>query len=336
MALLYGGRGLNAVLVPGVVALFAAVVQVRLIDRPTLSRRVPSNGSPGEERTVELQFEAGRQLAAHVEETVGDGLAATGNSRDASIGDGEPFTYEVVYERRGEYGLGPTRVTVTDLFGLVERTYVYWNPDTVTIYPPRKSVPTGVRSALSVCTEVRAEHRRGEFDQLREYQRGDPLRDVHWKSSAKLPTDKLLLTELTATERRETVRVVAQTMDQRADELAVVTASVVTYLLDCGATVGLTTAEGRVEPDGCPEQRDELLSQLAVLGTHSVPPARRAAADVYVYTPVDGSAPIVSVDGDERRFTTVMANGVDDGPGSHSEEADASDGRFGIGEVIPS
>jgi len=304
MALLYGGRALDAIVLPGTVALLAAVVQLRRIDRPALSRRVPPSGKPDEEWRIELHFdtEGGGQFAARIDETVSGGLAASGNEADTTVGDGTPFPYTVRYDRRGEHELGPTRVTVTDLLGLVERTYVYWNRDTVTVYPRTRPVPDGLRSALATAAETSVAHGREAFDRLREYERGDPVRDVHWKSSAKLPAEDLLVAECSATERRERLHVAAQTMDHRADELAVVTASVVSELLDRGFAVGLSTAGGTVSPNRGTRQQDELLSRLAIVDTTPVPPAERSDADVSVHTPADGAAPIVSVHGTEYAF----------------------------------
>ena len=70
MAALFGARALNAVVFPCVVALVAALVQVRRIDPPRVDRTLPKNGFPGDSGEVTLRFETDAPFTATVEDAL--------------------------------------------------------------------------------------------------------------------------------------------------------------------------------------------------------------------------------------------------------------------------
>jgi uncharacterized protein (DUF58 family) len=309
----YGGRGLAVIAGPGLIALGAAIVQLRTVERPTVSRRLSPNGPPGAEHVVDLRIDANHRLAASIEDDVDKGLTATGNETEAVVGEGTTISYEVTYERRGQFELGGTRITVTDLFGLVERTFVYWNPEPVTVYPPTEALSDSVRGALSKLLGAAGRESREHFEQLREYDEGDSLRDVHWKSSAKTPDQELLVAEYTGDERRDAILIAAQARDQRADETAIAAASIAATLLDRGYAVGLTTAHGTIAPGYGTAQRADVFEQLAILEAGAQPEKDPDAADVHVYTSRDRSSPVVRIGDGSYPFGDVT-RAADDTP----------------------
>lgn len=108
-------------------------------------------------------------------------------------------TYRVVCRPRGVYRVGPSRITSSDPLGLAELPAPDGPVDQLVVYPTVESL-TGfpvVRGQDPSMAASRPEHaqRGGEdFYTLREYQRGDDLRRIHWPSSAK--TDKLMIRQL--------------------------------------------------------------------------------------------------------------------------------------------
>jgi uncharacterized protein (DUF58 family) len=305
LAGLYRSYRVIVIVGPGLVALSAAVVQLRLVDRPTVIRRLPPNGPPGETHEVELRIDATRRLTAQIEDDVDDGLTATGNDTEVIVGRGTTSTYEVDYERRGRYDLGGTRLTVTDLFGLLSQTFVYWNPQPVVVYPPVEPLPESVRTALSGLLGSAGLDSREHFEQLREFSEGDSLRDVHWKSSAKTPAQALLVAEFTGDDQQDAIWLAVQARDRRADEAATAAASIAARLLDHGYAVGLRTGDETVSPEHGREQRTAVFTQLAALEPGGAPPQHADDADVFVYTVADRSAPVVSIDGVEYAFDTA-------------------------------
>ena len=114
-------------------------------------------------------------------------------------GDVVTASYRVLCRPRGIYRVGPARVTTKDPLGLAELPGADGPVDHLIVYPTVEKL-TGfpvVRGQDPSMAASRPEHaqRGGEdFYTLREYQRGDDLRRVHWPSSAK--TERLMIRQL--------------------------------------------------------------------------------------------------------------------------------------------
>jgi uncharacterized protein (DUF58 family) len=108
-------------------------------------------------------------------------------------------TYRVMARPRGIYTVGPCHATAADPLGLAELPGPDGPVDHLVVYPTVEKL-TGfpvIRGQDPSMAASRPEHaqRGGEdFYTLREYQRGDDLRRVHWPSSAK--TDQLMIRQL--------------------------------------------------------------------------------------------------------------------------------------------
>ena len=287
MATTYGARSLNAVMVPAVLALVAAVVQVRRADRPSVTRQVPPAGFVGETRTVALDVTAGTAIAAAVTDRTDAALDAGLVTRETTLD--ATVSYEITFRRRGEHEFGPASVTVTDVLGLAERTFEYRAADAVLAYPETYDLTAD--GVLSLGVDAFADDRE-EFDSLREYARGDSLRDVHWKSSARNPDADLLVREYTGDEEPDAFDLVAEADRGRADEMATAAASVALALLDADVPVRVAAPNGTVAAGRGEAQRTAVLSLLARAGAGSVPSERRGAADVVVRATGEGGATV--------------------------------------------
>ncbi|QCC48833.1 DUF58 domain-containing protein [Halobellus limi] len=282
--------------------------------------------------------------------TAGDGAATAGSGTttagdreaviEATVG-GDAVTYDVTPKRRGEHEIGPASVVATDVLGLVERTREVDARDALVAFPRVRSLSGAVRADLRAASRSRSAAGRDEFDGLREYVRGDALRDVHWKSSAK--RDGLVVREFTADADPEHVTVAAGTVtgetrvgverpeddgggtgdgsartndDGAADAMAEAAASVCLSLVRDGAGVTLTTPSGSVE--AAAGRRRELLDHLAVVEGGPVP---RESADVEIVAGADSTT--VRFDGRERDFETLVDGGdVVEGRATRSVAAD--------------
>ena len=256
LAFEFGTRSLNAVVVPALVALFAAIVQLFRTERPEVHRTQPVAGFPGEVRTVRVAIETDDALGAHITERVGDGLDS--DIEPTSRGLPTTLSYDVRLERRGEHRLGPLTLTVRDVFGLLSTTFEYPKRTPMLVYPELYDL-TGASGVLGGPVEIFDE--REAFDELREYVHGDSLRDVHWKSSAK--RDDLLVMEFDSTSEVTGLTIAAEAAPGHADAMAAAAASVATYLLDAGLAVSLSLPETHVERAGGEPQRERVLSALA-------------------------------------------------------------------------
>ncbi|WP_115865184.1 DUF58 domain-containing protein [Halorussus litoreus] len=305
MAAWFSARSLNAVVGPALLALAAGWIQLKRTPPPELHTETPGYGFAGESVTASLDFDASRPLVATVRLSAADGLAVDADAVETTVAD-EPVTFEVDLRDRGVRSVGPVELAAEDVLGVWKRTYSYPVNLEVVVFP--------TVHRLSDAGELASLHRefgvggRDRFDQLREYERGDPLRDVHWKSSAKRP-DELVVMEFAASENRERVELLAEADGGRMDEVAEATASIAAYLLDAGFAVGLTVPGDRVAPDVGPEHRTELLTLLARTHPGTVGEARRDRADVFVQGPTDADAVHVTVEGRTVTFDQLTGSG---------------------------
>ncbi len=114
-------------------------------------------------------------------------------------GESTTATYRVTCRPRGVYKVGPTMVSTSDPLGLAETRGPLGPIDRIVVYPALEDLSGFpiVRGQDPAMQASRPEHsRRGgeDFYTLREYQRGDDLRRVHWPTSAK--TDELMIRQL--------------------------------------------------------------------------------------------------------------------------------------------
>lgn len=303
MAAKFGSRSLLAVVAPIAVALAAGVLQVRWMDPPQVRRSAPTHGQVGTDEEVVLSLDAPKPFAATVRDASSDGLVADGHV-EATVSDSD-VTYRVRLAARGEQQLGPVELTARDVLGVCERTFECGSVDDVIVHPRVHALNGAVKRRLDRLRQ-RVEYSRQEFDQLREYVRGDSLQDVHWKSSAKRPDDDLVVKEYDADDD-QCVIVAASAGDGRADDVAEAAASVVSYLLDHGLTVSLVTPAGGATGSGDRNHRVELLTLLARFAAGTVPASKRADADIRVEATENRSNVIVDVNGRSCAFDAQAA-----------------------------
>jgi len=299
----FGPRGLNAVVAPGIVALLAAVWQLYRFEPPTVSRTLPARGERGSTVRVRLSLETATPRSAHVVESLDPGLEASGADRTLSVGD-TTTQYDLHLAARGERRVGPVRVVARDVLGLLSRTVNYSDRETIVVRP-RVHLLSGPRREALTRLHGGASDDRQAFDGLRRYRRGDPLRDIHWKSSARQPDGELVVRQFATEEGARTVEIAVESAPGSADAMAEAAASVAVALLEAGVQVGLTTPSGRVDPDDG-GGREAILDHLAVAGHGTVPPATRTDADVHVSA--TASRLRVTIGGVEHPFSALAGS----------------------------
>ena len=104
-------------------------------------------------------------------------------------------TYRLPTDRRGRFDIGPLRVSVTDPFGLATRERAIGEATHATVLPKVDRIPAtitgGGRDERAGAPRHEVGNTGEEFAGLRPYVRGDDLRRVHWRSSARA-TDLLV------------------------------------------------------------------------------------------------------------------------------------------------
>lgn len=167
-------------------------------------------------------------------------------------GTATEVSYPVPTARRGLIQLGPLRVGRRDPFGLARVQRPFGGTGQVWVYPflhPIRAVPAGHSRSLDGLVE-KVPHGSVAFDALREYVPGDELRNVHWRTSARI--GQLMVRERLDTSRPRLVVL----LDDRApvhrgesfEDACEGAASVVAAALREGLAVHLLTTGGTSLP----------------------------------------------------------------------------------------
>ena len=185
----------------------AAWAWVRLLDRPMRLRR----------RTGHLELVEGQSFAVGLEVTA-DGGPMPGRAVVVDCVGERPVAapvvragrvlrgrYEVASALRGRYRLGDAKLVIDDGFGLAETRIPLDRSDEVIVYPRVYLVEGLFTDAGGMSGEQGRAllHRTAGYDlhSIRDHQRGESLRRVHWRSTAK--RRKLMVKELQDTPRDE-------------------------------------------------------------------------------------------------------------------------------------
>lgn len=189
-------------------------------------------------------------------------------------------TYQVRSDVRGVFQVGPMTVRVSDPFGLVEIGRAFRTTAQLTVTPQTVSlpgIPLGGAWTGSGDNRPRAFAVGSAEDvTVREYRRGDDLRRVHWRSSARVG-ELMVRREEQPWQSRATLfldnRLVAhrgQGMASSLEAAVSATASIAVHLTQRGYAVRLVTASGDVHGASWHSRRADvntgpLLEALAVV-----------------------------------------------------------------------
>ncbi|HET9860686.1 MAG TPA: DUF58 domain-containing protein [Nocardioidaceae bacterium] len=189
--------------------------------------------------------------------------------------------YVVRSDLRGKYAVGPMTVRLSDPFGLVELDRAFQTTTSLVVTPrvvPLPAIPLSGAWTGSGDNRPRAFATGSAEDvTVREYRRGDDLRRVHWRSSARVG-ELMVRREEQPWQSRATLFIDNRKFSHRGSgaasslEHAVsIAASVGVHLIQRGFVVRLVTASGEEaggswhERGGAAAETGPLLEALAVL-----------------------------------------------------------------------
>jgi uncharacterized protein (DUF58 family) len=177
-----------------VIAVLVALISVQRRLPPLNVKRIvsPSMVSVGEPARVDIQLaNLGRQASPYLQlwEPVGNNGGAPMQLAKLGPGQAASAAYRVPTTRRGLIRTGPLRALRRDVLGLTLRSTTLAGTEEVLIVPHTVALPfpsVGSSGRLGQHLRMKSWGQTGtEFHSLREYQRGDDIRRINWKASAR-------------------------------------------------------------------------------------------------------------------------------------------------------
>ena len=161
----------------------------------TASRSCAARFSNGDQNPVKIYIQNGYPFPVNFE--VVDEIPAVFQRRDVffrlnmNSGENKVIEYNLCPTKRGEYEFGLIRVFTSTSLGLVNRRYNCGVPFSVKVYPSYLMLHEYELMAMSdKLTElgikkVRQIGHHTEFEQIKEYVKGDDYRTINWKATAR-------------------------------------------------------------------------------------------------------------------------------------------------------
>ena len=161
----------------------------------TAERRLPERFSNGDPNKVGIAMGNAYNFAVYC--ILIDELPEQFQERNFKLqarldpGQRKTLAYHVRPTRRGEYRFGHLHVYVASKIGLVSRRFSFGTDTMVKTYPgflQLKKYDLATLNQSSLRSGIKKIRRIGnsfEFEQIKEYVRGDNVRDINWKATAK-------------------------------------------------------------------------------------------------------------------------------------------------------
>lgn len=186
-----------AQIVLGLLCLSVGVDSLLLYHRRgiTAYRSCSDRFSNGDENRVSIRVDNSYPLTSFLE--IIDEIPFVFQRRDVCFrlklhrGEGKQVVYHLTPKERGVYGFGQVRILATSLIGLVARRYTCGTPQEVKVYPSFLMLHQyELLAATQNLTEfgikkIRRVGHQTEFEQIKDYVKGDDYRRINWKASAR-------------------------------------------------------------------------------------------------------------------------------------------------------
>ena len=203
-------------------------------------------------------------------------------------------SYTLLADKRGVYGLGPTRMTSGDVFGLFQSERVIEKQDYVIVYPRILTLAELNLPSKEPFGDIRAHHRLFEDPSrtmgARDFQPGDSFRHVHWPATVRRQQLQARVYEPTTTLTAVICLNVATfprpwegVLPELFERAIVVAASLAAHAVEHRYSVGLVSNGAvprsdqpiRVMPGRSPDQLTRILELLAAITGYVTMPMGR-------------------------------------------------------------
>ncbi|MDG1898118.1 MAG: DUF58 domain-containing protein [Fuerstiella sp.] len=174
-----------------------------MLKKVSVTRRVPRRAMVGEFVVVEIEVANGKRvMASHLLEVrdrvSGGNLSGVSRDEEGTVTylrvpahDSRTGRYQLRFSVRGQYQLGPMRVSSRFPLGIGERGHVDSQTAELIVHPKVGTLLPDWQRRQKELSEAsnRVQCRMGlfddEFHRIREFRSGDNYRSIHWKSTAK-------------------------------------------------------------------------------------------------------------------------------------------------------
>ncbi|MEG0464137.1 DUF58 domain-containing protein [Bacteroides sp.] len=200
--LLCGGYVYGSLFIIGQVAVAVLVVLI-LADALLLyrthgiaaTRRCAERFSNGDDNSVHLRVDSRYPFLVSL--TVIDEIPAIFQRRDIRFtctlkqGEGKEISYTLLPTQRGLFDFGRIRIFASTRLGLLQRRFSCAEPQTIKVYPSYLMLHHYELLAMSNnltemgIKKIRRIGHQTEFEQIKEYVKGDDYRTINWKASAR-------------------------------------------------------------------------------------------------------------------------------------------------------
>jgi len=235
--------GLFELFVLGTGMLIAPLIAMALVRRPLPIPDVDCSTTPrqpreGDRLRIELSFDASRRTPAYDVRQFVDGRIVAGTRvPPLSAGSHRTLTVDLAARERGEMVIGPTSFMYVDPLALARRVVPVDDVRSILIHPDRvatiaPSLRNGEGRLIDALRRARGRApTERDFRGVRGYQRGDDIRRVNWKASAK--RDSLLVNEYDPDSDVVLQVIVDTSRDRHRDDTFEVAMRVAASLIDC-------------------------------------------------------------------------------------------------------
>jgi len=159
------------------------------------SREVPSKLSNGDKNEIKIYIKNNYKFSVHI--YIIDEIPHQFQKRDFLIkkkltsGQEKNITYNLRPVKRGNYVFGNLNIYVSNVIGFVQRRFAFNEGQEVPVYPSfiqlRKYELMAISNRLTEAgiKKIRKISNNNEFDQIRNYVKGDDFRTINWKATAR-------------------------------------------------------------------------------------------------------------------------------------------------------
>lgn len=180
---------------------FNGWVVMTMLQRVSVTRRLPQSGQAGEHFSVEIDIQNNKRLLSSRLIQVRDVIEGNGLRQETGVTfvrvppkSMRAGSYRVLITRRGKYRFGPMRISSRFPLGISERGRVQQDFAEIYVHPATgRMLPAWRRREQELAESItRSRARVGvfedEFHRIREFRSGDNPRSIHWRSTARRGT----------------------------------------------------------------------------------------------------------------------------------------------------